>query len=105
MLEHAKAILLPYLRSFNLVEVEGAPVQFLVNVTGRADRLVVTLCNNSPQPWEGAVRPKRARVSAARSWMTGETLPGGDSVRLRVPALDVIVVELLLDRPAFEVRA
>jgi len=104
MLEHAKAVLLPYLRSFNLVTVEGPPVQFLVNVTTRTDRLVVTLCNNSPQPWEGAICPRRARVTTATNWMTDEPLPGGESVRVRVPPLDAVVVEMLLDGPAFEVR-
>lgn len=103
-LEHAKAILLPYLRSFNLVTVDGPPVQFLVNVSSRTDRLLVTLCNNSPQPWEGTVRPKRAGLTSARNWMTGEEIPGKESIRVLVPPLDVVVVELLLDAPAFEAR-
>jgi len=105
MLEHAKAILLPYLRSFNLVSVDGPPVQFLVNVGERTDRLVVTLCNNEPQPWEGAIRPKRGRVTAAANWMTSQRLSGGDSVRLRIAPLEVVVVELLLDQSAFGVAS
>jgi hypothetical protein len=104
MLEHVRAILLPYLRSFNLVSVEGPPIQFLVNVTSRTDRLVVTLCNNEAQPWEGCLRPRRGKVRQARNWMTDKPLSAGDSVRVQVPPLDVIVIELLLDRPAFEVR-
>lgn len=104
MLEHVKAILLPYLRSFNLVAVEGPPIQFLVNVTERADRLVVTLCNNCAEPWEGALRPRCARVREATDWMTDRPLPGGDCVRVQVPPLEVVVVELLLDGAAFEVR-
>jgi len=104
MLEHVKAILLPYLRSFNLVAVEGPAIQFFVNVTSRADHLVVTLCNNSPQPWEGAIRPRRGRIVKATNWMTNRTLPGGESIRLEVPPLDVVVIEMALDGPAFEVR-
>jgi len=104
MLEHARAVLLPYLRSFNLVTVEGPPVQFLVNVTSRTDRIVVTLCNNAPEPWEGTVRPKRARVLEAHDWMSDERLSGGDGVRVQVAPLDVAVLEIVLDRPAFEVR-
>ncbi|MCC6443255.1 MAG: hypothetical protein IT210_07340 [Armatimonadetes bacterium] len=104
LLEHVKAILLPYLRSFSLVAVEGPSVQFLVNVTGRADRLVVTLCNNSPQPWEGMVRPKRRRILKAIHWMSDEAMDGGDSLRVRVPPLDVAVIELLLDGEAFAAR-
>jgi hypothetical protein len=104
LLEHVRAILLPYLRSFSLVEIEGPPVQYLVNVTQQTDRLVVTLCNNAPQPWEGSLRPRRARVRQAMNWMTDKTMRGGDSVRVQVPPLDIIVCELRLDRPVFEAR-
>ena len=96
-----RAILLPYLRGFNLVTVEGPPVQYLVNVTPRPDRLVVTLCNNSPSPWEGLVRPKRGRVKSAANWMTNARLPGRQAVDVQVPPFDIAVVELLLDRAAF----
>ena len=75
-----------------------------LSVTERADRLVVTLCNNSAEPWEGALRPRRARVREATDWMTDRPLPGGDCVRVQVPPLEVVVVELLLDGAAFEVR-
>jgi hypothetical protein len=104
MLAHVKAILLPHLRSFTLVTVEGPPIQFLVNVTSRPDRLVVTLCNNEPMPWEGTIRPRHGKVKQARNWMTAKPLPGGEGVRLQVPPLDVLVIELHLDRPAFKVK-
>ncbi len=104
LLEHVRAILLPYLRSYSLVTVEGPPVQYLVNVTSRTDRLVVTLCNNSPSPWEGVVRPKHGRVKSAVNWMTDRQVRGGRSVRVQVPPLDVVVVELLLDSPAFTAK-
>jgi len=104
LLEHVKAVLLPLLRSHNLVEVEGPPVQYLTNVTRRADRLVVTLVNNAPQPWTGAVRPRRGKVTRATHWMAGRRLAGGDAVRITVPPLDVAVFEMLLDQPAFEPR-
>lgn len=104
MLEHVKAILLPYLRSFSLIEVDGPPVQYMANVTDRTDRLVVTLCNNSPEPWVGSVRPKRGRVRGATNWMTGKPMRGGDSIRVEVRPLDVVVIELIADRPLFEVR-
>jgi hypothetical protein len=103
LLEHARAILLPYLRSFSLITVEGPPIQYLVNVTARTDRLVVTLCNNTPEPWEGTVRSRRhAKIKRAVDWMTGRSLPGGDAVHVPVPPLDVVTVELLLDRPVFD---
>lgn len=102
LLEHVKALLLPYLRGFGLVEVEGPPVQYLANVGADPRRLVVTLCNNGPQPWDGSVRPRSARVRRAVDWMADRPLAGGESVRVHVPPLDVVVVEMRLDRPAFE---
>ena len=102
MLNHVKAILLPYLRSFNLISVEGPPIQFLVNINEQTDRLVVTLCNNRPEPWEGGIRPRRGRIRHALNWMSNEAVEGGDSIHVRVAPLEVIVLELLLDAPAFE---
>jgi hypothetical protein len=37
--------------------------------------------------------------------MTGKPEPTGESIQVTVPPLDVIVLELLLDEPAFRVRA
>jgi hypothetical protein len=105
LLEHVKAVLLPYLRGFNLVDVEGPPVQFMVNLTERTDRLVVTLCNNSAQTWTGTVRPNGRQVRHAVDWMSGKRLAGRDGVRLSVQPLDVLVIEMLLDGPAFEVKS
>jgi hypothetical protein len=104
MLEHVKAVLLPYLREFGLIEVDGPPVQYLVNVTDRTDRLVVTLCNNSPEPWAGSVRPRTGRIKRAVNWMTGKPIRGGESVRVEVPPLDVVVIEMLAGGPLFEVK-
>jgi len=102
--EHVKAILLPHLRSFCLVDIFGPPVQYLVNLNSKTDRILVTLCNNSPEPWHGYVKPKGPSVLRAISWMTGKPLPSGEAVEAEVPALDALVIELLLSEPAFEVR-
>ncbi len=104
ILEHAKAVLLPFLRSFGLVTIEGKPIQYLVNVTSRTDRLVVTLCNNAPEAWEGAIRPRRERIVKAVNWMTDREIAAGEAVRTEVPPLDVVVLELLLSGPVFEVK-
>ena len=104
MLEHARTTLLSYLRSFSLVDVDGPPIQYLVNVTARTDRLVVTLCNNTPIPWRGRVGPKRTGVEKAINWMTDREMACRDGVKVEIAPLDVVVLELLLDGPAFEVR-
>jgi hypothetical protein len=104
MLEHAKGILLPHLRSFSLVNVHGPPIQYLVNVDSRTDRLLVTLCNNHPQGWRGRVEPKGGRIEEALNWMSGRKLKAGPNVAVEVPPLDAATVELALGEPAFEVR-
>jgi hypothetical protein len=102
MLEHARAILLPFLRSHALVEVFGPPIQYLVNVTPRTDRLLVTLVNNSPEEWRGVIAPRGVKVRKAINWMTdGEIEPGSVLV---VPPFDVLTIEMILSDPAFEVR-
>lgn len=80
-------------------------MQFFVNVTSRADRLVVTLCNNAHEEWSGTIRPRNARVRSAVNWMDDTKMRGGESVHVEVPPLDVVVIEILLDKPVFEVRA
>ncbi len=104
LLEHAKALLLPHLRSYNLVVVEGPPIQYMVNVTARTDRLLVTLCNNSPEPWCGTIRPRGATIRRATNLMGDEEIQADRHIRFEIPALDVRVIEILLSEPAFEVR-
>jgi len=104
MLQHVKSILLPWLAQWNLVEVEGPPVQFLTNLTHRPDTLVVTLCNNSPFPWKGAVRLKGARISSGSNWMTGEAVATGEALRMAIKPHDVVVVELRAEQPVVAFR-
>ena len=99
LLEHVRAILLPMLRSFNLVTVEGPPLQYFVNVTAQPDCLFVTLCNNSPEVLQGTIKPKRAAIRSGSNLMTGEPLSPGEEVWLKVLPLEVAVIEMLLDRP------
>jgi hypothetical protein len=103
MLEHARAILLPFLRSHTLVDVFGPPIQYLVNVTTRTDRLLVTLVNNSPEEWSGVIAPKGVKVEKVTNWMTDDEVKPGSV--LVVPPFEVLTIEMILAEPAFEVRA
>jgi hypothetical protein len=103
MLEHARAILLPFLRNHTLVDIFGPPIQYLVNVTPKTDRLLVTLVNNSSEEWRGVIAPKGAKVEEASNWMTDEEIKPGSI--LVVPPFDVLTIEMILCDPAFEVRA
>ena len=87
-------------RDLNLVEVEGRPVAYLVNVTDRADELIVTLCNNSPDlPWEGRVRIRGEAVEGFEAWL-GHSEAGveGGALRCGVPARDVRIFKLKASR-------
>ena len=63
------------LAGLDLIEVHGRPIHHQVNVTDRADELIVSLTNNSPDvPWEGNLRVKGQRIASVEEWMGfGET--------------------------------
>ena len=104
MLSHVKAILLPWMAQWNLVEVEGPPVQFLTNLTDDPHRVIVTLSNNSAFPWQGAVRLKGARIASGSNWMRDRAIAAGDSLKLEIASEDIVVVELRADRPLVAFR-
>lgn len=87
------AALAGILRSFELIELEGRPLYYLVNVTDRPDELIVTLCNNSHAlPWEGVVRVKGQTIVDMEEWVGyGEADLHEGGLRCGVPANDVRV--------------
>jgi hypothetical protein len=104
MLSHVKAILLPWMAQWNLVEVEGPPVQFLTNLTDDPHRVIVTLSNNSVFPWHGAVRLKGARIASGSNWMREGAIATGDSLTVEIAAEDIVIIELRADRPLVAFR-
>ena len=99
ILEHVRALLLPWLRNFNLIKIIGPPIQFLTSVTEDPTRLLVTLCNNDVLPWFGYIRIKRAKIARAVNWMTDKSLQGGSYISIKVPPHDIVILELHADRP------
>jgi hypothetical protein len=99
MLQHVKSILMPWMAQWNLIEVDGPPVQFLTNLTNTPDKFVITLCNNSPFVWKGAVRLKGARIVSGSNWMTDAKIAPCEALHLEVNPLDVVVVEVRADKP------
>ena len=104
MLQHVKSILMPWMAQWNLVEVEGPPVQFLTNLTDDPHRVIVTLSNNSAFPWQGAVRLRGARIASGSNWMRDRAIAAGDSLKLEIASEDIVVVELRADRPLVAFR-
>jgi len=99
MLQHVKSILMPWMARWNLIEVDGPPVQFLTNLTDSPDKFVITLCNSAPFPWKGAVRLKGARIASGSNWMTDGKITPGEALRLEINPHDVVVVEVRADKP------
>ena len=99
MLQHVKSTLMPWMAQWNLIEVEGPPVQFLTNLTDAPDKFVVTLCNNSPFAWKGTVRLKGARIESGSNWMTDGKIAPCEALRLELKPHDVVVVEVRADKP------
>jgi len=104
MLQHVKSILMPWMAQWNLIEVDGLPVQFLTNLTDSANTLIVTLCNNAPFEWKGAVRLKGAQIASGSNWMTGEKVVAGDAMHLTIEPHDVVIVQLSADHPLVAFR-
>ncbi len=90
-------VLSSHLRSLGLVEVEGAPIQYLCNVGPDPDRLLLTLSNNEDQAAAVVVSARGAGIAEADAWLgTAEVREG--KLSATVPAGDVAVVELWLAR-------
>jgi hypothetical protein len=99
MLQHVKSILMPWMARWNLIEVEGPPVQFLTNLTDAPDKLVITLCSNSPFAWKGTLRLKGARITSGSNWMTSGRIAPGEALHLGIKPLDVVIVDIRADKP------
>ena len=99
LLHHVRALLLPWLQQWNLVDVAGPPIQFITNVTSDPDRILLTLCNNEPEPWRRAVRFRNARIASGKNWMTGTAIEPGAAAWLELPPEELTVLELQADRP------
>ena len=99
VLQHVEAILKPWLRQWNLVEIEGPDIQYLVNLTDKPDRLVVTLVNNGNDYWKGGFHFNNANIVSANDWMTEKELAPGQHVGLTVKPHDMAVIEVGTDRP------
>ena len=97
--EHIRRLLFPWLEQWNLLDVEGPQVQYLVNLTEESDRFIVTLSNNSKSPWEGEVVFRNAAITSGENWMNDEKIGPGKSVAVKLPPEEVVVLELKTDRP------
>lgn len=99
-LRHFDAIMKPWLRKFNLVEVNGPAVHYLTNVTDRPDRFVVSFFNNENDLWKGKFSIKNAKIASAKDWISGKSFAPGKSVELSLKPNEFAIVEVITDKPA-----
>ncbi len=103
--QHVRAILLPWLEKWNLVEVDGPPIQYITNLTEAPDRFLVTLCNNEAKSWRGAVRFRDANIAGGSNWMTETAIEPGEAVWLQLGPGELVVMELRSDRPLVKFKS
>ena len=101
---HVRAILLPWLKRWNIIDVAGEPIQYITNVTKDPNRILLTLCNNEPEQWQGPVRFRHANIAAGTNWMTDEVIKPGESIWVDVGGHELVVLELKADRPVVKFK-
>lgn len=99
--ESVKTALTDLMRSFSLIEIEGRPLYYLINVTDRPDELIITLCNNSHAlSWEGTVRVNGQTIQEIEEWVAyGEADIKNGALRCGVPPNDVRVFRVRTEKP------
>lgn len=75
LLECVKKFLLDCLTELNLVEIEGAPIQYITNVTADPRKIYLTLSNNRNQQWEGKIKVKGRQNISVKDMFSNKILP------------------------------
>jgi len=99
LLQHVQSVLIPWLGRWNIVEIDGGPVQYLTNLTDRPDCFIVTVCNNAPYKWTGTLRFRGANIAGGSNWMTDGRIDPADSIRIELGPHEIATLELYSDRP------
>lgn len=103
ILKVVQEILGDLFRSFELVDIDGRPIQYITNVTDDPAKLIVTLVNNSEVAWDGAVSVKGQEIVYVDEWLSaGESCIRDGALRCAVPADDVRIYELTCAQPFLE---
>ncbi len=94
-LEVVQEVIGQVFESYSLIELTGRPLQYIVNVTNEADKLLVTLINNGEAQWDGRLSVKGQRIKRCVEWLSRcETCIEDGALLAAVPATDVRIYEL-----------
>ncbi len=97
LLQCFQRVLAGYVQSLSLVEVTGAPVQWVVNVDQDPLRRVVGLFNHERTPATVRVRSRFGFLATIAPWL-GEAKVDNETLLVTVPPLDQVIVEVRLRR-------
>jgi len=99
LLKIVKHLIFPYIRSFNLVDIEGESIQYITNLTKEKNKLILTLCNNEDKVWKGEIKVKGSKMKKAKEWMSDEQVAVNKdgTLEVEVPSLDLKIFEIVTD--------
>ncbi len=93
-------IIEPILHSYELIEVSGRPIQYIVNVTKDPRKLLITLINNGEVDWEGTVKVKSQNIVMFEEWLScGEVSLKDGTLLVAVAASDVRIYAVTCEKP------
>ena len=90
-------LIFPYIRDFNLVDIEGKSIQYITNLTEEKDKLLLTLCNNENRVWKGKIKIKGARIKKVKEWMAEKLveISKDGSLEVEIPSLELKIFEIV----------
>ena len=99
-LHHVQTCLGPWLEKRNLIEVAGPPIQYLTSVTHDSARIIVTLCNNTSNAWNGSISLKGANtIASCQDLITGQSFGSGGWVSVKVGGTNLVILEVTSTSP------
>jgi len=91
------------IRSYDLLEITGRPIQYIVNVTNDPRKLLITLINNGDPAWEGTVAVKNQQIVRVDEWLSmHETCIRDGVLQAAVAGNDVRIYEVTCRQPFLE---
>ena len=94
----------PWLKKWNLIDVTGPAIQCLTSVTHDSNRIVVTLCNNFSNAWNGSVSLKGGKIASCKDLITGQLFGSGNSVSVKAGGNDLVILDVTSVSPWYGPR-
>ena len=100
LLNHVQTCLGPWLKKRNLIDVSGPPIQYLTSVTHDSSRIIVTVCNNTSNAWNGSISLKGTNtIASCKDLITAQSFGSGGSVSVKVGGTNLVILEVTSTSP------